>query len=461
VALIGRQLEALATRFEELEAVPSIDDAAASNLILGILEDANQDVPAVRTLRELYGRPNVRLRIGEALVQELVSRNIDEIQPVSDCILGTRITGTAHFVGSAKANLLPANGAVRMQLTVSGRANSNNIGRNGPVRIRSQGFAGLCMTRNITVSESGITFDPSYVDVKLNTKINAIEHRSRLVQRIAWRKARESKNEADRIAIERMRQRLRSDFDRDTQQQASMPADPLAKVRPILQRLELPEPTRELNSTDDAIFLRSVFRRDDQVGSAVSPPPCPTNQHAVLQVHESAVDNALGHLLAGRTVNEREINQLLADVGRSVSEDSEEEPFEIDFASVRPIVFEARDDVLQIGVRCTRFSQGSRELKRSMIISAQYTATSTQDGRVILTRTEKVRISFPGGRRLTMGQAGLRRVIEDNFSDVFPETLLEQPLKIPSDFRLEKVRGREFRTQLITAQDGWLTLAVR
>ncbi len=154
VALIARQLDALATRFESLESVPSIDDAAASNLILGILDDANQDVPAVGTLRSLYSRPNVRVWIGESFVQELIGRNIDEYQPVADCILGTRITGTAHFVGTAHADLLPADGAVRMQITVSGQANSQNVGYNGPVRLRSQGLAGICVTRVVNASEA-------------------------------------------------------------------------------------------------------------------------------------------------------------------------------------------------------------------------------------------------------------------------------------------------------------------
>ncbi len=200
-----------------------------------------------------------------------------------------------------------------------------------------------------------------------------------------------------------MRQRLRDQFDRDTRERVSAaPADPLARVRPVLQRLELPEPSRTLSSTDDAVVLHSVFRRTDQVGSPVSPPPFPTNHHAVLQLHESALDNALGHLLAGRTVNEKQINELLADAGRPLpeaNEDSEESPFEIDFAKVRPIVFEARGDALRVGIRGTRFGQGRSELKRALEITAHYTPAMTPDGLAILTRDGDVRVDFPGRRR--------------------------------------------------------------
>lgn len=461
VALIGRQLTALAKRFEQLDAVPSIDDAAAANLILGILHDANQDVLAVATLKELYSRPNMRVWFAERFVQQLVEEPIDEYQPVRDCILGTSIYGTAHFVGESKVELLPADGAVRMKLTVVGQAVSNNVGYRRPVRLRSKGYAGLCVTQTLSASDSGVTFDPTYVDVNLKTELTAIEHRSRLVRRIAWRKAGQSKGRADRIATERMRQKLRDQFDRDVQQRAAGAGDPMSRVRPVLQRLEFPEPERELRSTDDAIYFRSVLRRGDQVGSAVSPPEFPTEHNAVVQIHESAIDNALSHLLAGRTVREEQIEKLLADAGRQMPEkEKDEDPFVIDFASVRPIVFEARDDKLRFGVRATRFSQGARELKQSLIIAAQYAPASTPEGKVILIRDGKVQVSFPGRKRLSLGQAGLRRVIVESFDDIFPATLLDRPLKIPADFRLEALRDREFTPRMIAAADGWLTASV-
>ncbi len=466
VALIGRQLNALATRFEQLASVPSIDDAAASNLILGILDDANQDVPAVETLRRLYSHPNAAVWIGESLVQQVVGRPVDERnKPVNDNILGTRIVGKANLNGVVQANLLPATNAVRMQITLTGHVSSDNIGYNGPVRLRTKGYAGICVTRTVNASESGFVFEPTYTDANLQTEINAIEHPLRLVRRIAWRKARQTKPLADKIAKARMQQRLGDEFDQATRETASAaPPDPLARVRPMLQRLELPEPARALNSTDDAIVVHSIFRRTDQVGSPVSPPPFPTRYDAVIQLHESALDNAFGHLLAGRTMNEGQMNQLLADAGRplpAAEEKQDEPPFEIDFAKVRPIVFEARDHALRVGIRGTRFATGRRELKRPLEITAQYTAATTEDGVAILTREGDVQVDFPGNRRLTISQAGLRRTIEEKFADVFPTILLDRPLEVPADVPLPAMRGRVFRPRLVTANDGWLTIAIR
>ena len=467
VSLIGKQLNLLATRFEKLDSVPSIDDAAASNLILGILDDANQDVAAVATLRDLYSHPNATIWLGESLVQQAVGRPVDERnKPVIDNILGTRIVGKANLSGVVQANLLPATNAVRMQLTLTGHVSSDNVGYNRSVRLRTKGYAGICVTRTVSASESGVIFEPTYVDANLRTEINAIEHRSPLVRRIAWKKSREMKPLADKIAKDRMKQRLGQEFDQATRETASAaPPDPLARVRPVLQRLELPEPSRELSSTDEAIVVHSIFRRIDQVGSPVSPPPFPTNYDAVIQLHESALDNALGHLLAGRTMNEKQMNKLLADAGRPLpateKKDDDEPPFEIDFAKVRPIVFEARDDALRVGIRGTRFATGRRELKQPLEITAQYTPAMTQDGVAILTREGDVRVDFPGRRRLTMGQAGLRRTIEEKFANVFPEILLDRPLEVPSEVPLPAMRGRVFRPRLVHAKDGWLTVAIR
>ena len=76
-------------------------------------------------------------------------------------------------------------------------------------------------------------------------------------------------------------------------------------------------------------------------------------------------------------------------------------------------------------------------------------------------RQGDVKVDFPGGRRLTVSQAGLRRTIQKKFSSVFPEAVLNQTLQIPSDAKVEALRGRVFEPQMIVAQDGWFTIAVR
>ncbi len=187
VAAIARRLDKLATQFESLDAIPSIDDTADARLILSYLTDMNQDAAVVGTMRRLFSQPNVSVQVKESMVQELVTRGVDSNRPVTDCILGTRIVGNANISGGVTANLLPADGLVRMQLTMSGQLLSRNVGYNGPVRLRTTGYAGICVTRVLNITETGVSFEPTYADANLRTEINSIDHPLRLVRRVAWR----------------------------------------------------------------------------------------------------------------------------------------------------------------------------------------------------------------------------------------------------------------------------------
>ena len=276
-----------------------------------------------------------------------------------------------------------------MRVQLSGCVNSINKGYNGPVVLKTSGIGEVHASRELIFDESGIQLQPTTAQVSLRTEVNAIEHRLRIVRRIAKKKAAEQKPQADIIAKQKLHDRIVEEFTKQTDETANVATpDLMAKVRPLLQRLDLTEPPRMWGSNDNALFVHSTFRRDDQISTSVSAPPLAANFDAAIQVHESVVNNAVAPILAGRTLNEEKVNELMSRAGRtmpensSLSEDEEEEPpFEIDFANIRPIIFEARDQRVRIGVRGTRFAQGPRELKRPMEITAVYAPATTLQGR--------------------------------------------------------------------------------
>ena len=101
------------------------------------------------------------------------------------------------------------------------------------------------------------------------------------------------------------------------------------------------------------------------------------------------------------------------------------------------MIFEARDQTLRVGVRGTRFAQGSRELDRAMEITAIDKPAIGDDGTMILIRVDEVGVVFPGRTRLSVSQAGLKATIQKKFSKIFPETLLDRPLEVPQTSQLE------------------------
>ena len=467
--VLGKQMIALADRIDELEGVPTPDDEAAITALIGALEDSRQVTSITPRLRDLFGKPNIAIWISEGVVKQVVYRPVNEQDPVRDCILGTRVVGNATMNGVVTADLLPAIGSVRMRVDLTGQINSANRGYNGPVVLRTSAVGNVNASRELYFNESGIRLEPTVVHATLNTQIDAIQHRLRLVRRIARKKAAEQKPQADRIAMAKLKSRVGEKFTQQTDETAQVqPPDIAGKARPILQRLDLTEPPRLWGSTETAVFVNSTFRRDDQISTAIPAPPITTGYDAAVQIHESVVNNAVAPILAGRTLNETKLNDLMSQAGRELpaatdadAAEEDEPPFEIDFARIRPVVFEAREGRIRIGIRGTRFAQGRRELKRPMEITAVYVPARTLEGRSVLVREGDVDVDFPGGRRLTVAQAGLKGTIKKKFADVFPGMLLDQPLQVPDTVEVDALRGRVYHPCLIAADDGWLSLAVR
>ncbi len=464
---ISKQLESLASRISQLDASPSSGDIAAISALVASIHSSGQAPGAITAVRNTFDHPNVAILISEGLVQEAVHQDVVQTRPVYDCILGTRIVGQATMNGVVSADLLPATGSVRLEVSLAGTVTSNNTGYNGPVRLRTVGCGDVTATRIVNFDDSGVHMEPTQVQAALRTDIRAIEHKMRLVRNIARKKAAQQKPRADRIALSRMRRQVADNFTQRTDDAlAGGPPGRLDNLRSLLQRLSLSEPSRAWTSTSDWVSVDSVFRTGDQLSTVVSPPNVDADFGALFQVHESVINNAFSPVLAGRTLKESQLNRLMKAVGRDMSSPQKEgeptEPsFEISFASLQPIVFEARDQKIRIGVRGTKFTQGRRELKRSMEITAIYQVASTEEGKLILVRDGEVEVNFPGRKRLTVTQAGLKPAIQTKFSKVFPETLLDRSMEISQEARIKSLRGRVFETALVDASSGWLSVGLK
>ena len=476
---LSKKLEDVAEDLAEMHGVPTVDEMSTLNDTLKLLSDTNQALQVQDQLEMRFGHNNIAVWVDESVVQRFVSRPVNQTQAVNDCILGTRLIGSASLNGLVSANLLPMQGAIALNVSMQAQVTNSNRGFRKPITLTTSGCGSVYASRNIFINESGISMDATCVDAQLRTQIDSIQHRFRFVRRIARRKAAEQKPQADRIGVDKLRRQVAEQFTKQTNEATNLPkVDLMAKARPYLLRLDIPEPTRSIGSTEQSIYLQTKIRRDNQLASPVPPPPIAAPYEAAIQIHESAINNSIGYLLAGRTMTQAQIDQMMAQSGRpplaasgsgtSVldtddegDEAKEEAPFEIDFAASRPIIFEAREGKIRVGVRGTRFAQGSRALKRSLEITALYAPARTADGAVILIRDGEVDIDFPGKKRLSIAQAGMKEPIKKNFANVFPDTLMNQPLTVPMTVKNEAFRGRVYRPRDLQAENGWLTVLLR
>jgi hypothetical protein len=500
---VNQQIDALIRRLEKPDAASSPNDVAALAVIVNLLDQSNQVPQLVDAIYASFDRPNLLVSLNGDLVLQAIRQDVDRSRPIRDCILGTTVIGNGRLRGEVDSRLVPCRGRVQIDLILTGQFNSQTVGYNGPVQLPTVGQGFITAQRSLWIDESGTALSPLATSASLKSTITSIQHPMRLVRRIAQKQIAQKKPRADAIARERFRSQVAADFDSQTSDAVNRPrgdGEGLAKLRDAgvrLRRFNLDEPSRTIGSTATTIYLEATQRSGKQLAATTAPPRLETmfastasgNANTLvrvgspatsagsqsgafdlaIQVHESLVDNVASRILAGRTVKSQEIDQLLTSIGRfpiaaatdAAQGDEASGKFEIDFSNLRPIIFEARDQTVRVGLRGTRFSQGDRELKVPIEITATYQHVDRGDEH-FLQRVGPVEVAYPGGGRSTVQQVALRRTIQNLFDNRFPETLLDKPMIAPgANPAIPALAGRVFRAERIDARDGWLSIAVR
>lgn len=490
---VQQELELLAKQLETGDLSGSAEDAAILSLAVQWLDQSNQVPELVSELYNVFSLPNFVVTIGGHMIQDAITRPVDRVRPVRDCILGTRIIGNGRLQGQVFGRLAPSIGRVQVDLVLTGQFRTDSVGYNGPVRLPSIGQGTVTASRSLWIGEHGVSLSHVTSSAALHTTITSIEHPLRIVRRIASKQIAQKKPQADQIARQRFRDQVVNDFSNQSAEAAqrigSRPAggSTLAGHSPrldqaylALKRLNLSPPTRLIGSTTDSVFVQATQRNGKQLAAITSPPPALGTSgngihgrviqsgDASLQIHESLIDNLASTLFGGRIMTGDQIDRLLGSVRNEAQSptttqsesDAQPEEFEIEFSTVRPIIFEARDQKIRLGIRGNRFSQGGTDLRSSLEITAIY-ETADMGGHKILRRIGIVAVDFPGSSPIRMQQVAQRRSIQKLFDDRFPETLLDQPIILPMMAAVPTLSGRIFRHSGIDAQNGWLTLTVR
>lgn len=427
-------IRTLDTRLERLLDIAAADSEASQlerardySLIAGYLSSSNQAPELVNALRSLYRQPNVRVVAGETLINRAVGRPVSQPAPVDECILGTHVLGNSCVNGNLFADLVPHNGGISVRLNLSGTFTSNNIGYNRGVQIYTTGTSPVHASKLVTITPNGTYTQPAWASTSLQTQINGIGHHSRLVRRIASRKAAEQKAEANAIGQYRLQNRLGQRFNNEVEQQLSESDGRLAMLnqdRVELIRLGLPKPTWDIHSTDSQVLANFLEAANTQYGApGVSNLPVP-NSDAVAEFHQSLPINLAGPVLGGRTIHSWEMDDFVRQFGGTVTpelqEESEGEPWSLTFADHHPVEVEFLDGLANITLRISRMTRGEQELAEPATVSAKYRAT-VQDGVLTLQRQGDVELNFvraAGGVRAVTLRAFLKGKFDKFFKEV-------------------------------------------
>ena len=463
--------EAVNHLLEETKEKGRVDSSISNHLVTLThnLYHANLAGQQLKQIRGMYASKNLKVIIDESFVQRLAAKPVARPQSVNECILGTRVTGNAFMSGNVSLNLLPMQNGIGFQLDLNACMTSQSKGYNRGIVFNTVSSSPVLATKQVFVSESGVSSPPASVSTQLQTSIQSIEHRSRLVRRIAGKKAAEQKPQSEAVAEGRLQNRVCQEFTEQVDSQVAQAQPRLVEMRnktfPELGRLGVTKPQLDLSSTDISILAGATHIEPGQLAAPSDCPlPRPANVSAIGQIHESALCNAMATILGGRTIRNYALGDYIKQVTGKVPDDLKDEiegeEWSITFNPSQPVRIEFDDNNIAITVRIVRMTRGKQLQDDAVSITAKY-LPQIVDSRITLTRQGDVEVvsdkNTTGAKATT-----LRSFLRNKFDKTFKQSIVTEPItlaKLQSRFPQMAKLNFDINRVALTVDQGWMQVA--
>jgi hypothetical protein len=342
---------------------------------------------------------------------------------------------------------------------LTGETTSKSVGVNRGVIIHTNGVTQIKATKRVYFDSNGIKSDPAEAKCTTDSTIDSIQAKSQMVQRMAWKRAGKTQGRANSIASRHAESRVEESVDQQAADMLSEVSDAYQEQfrKPLIRRDGFPETL--VTQTSDAELVVQVKQTGRfQVAAPSAPPELNKGHDLALRMHESLVRNLSEAALAGVTLTDERLEELLREAGAEVPEELQVSPdresWSITFSPAQPISVEFRKDQLTIAIRGRRFTQGERIISTPIRIAATYRVEKVGGGSK-LTRVGDVSIDFIGRTTLTARQVAFRTVLRRKFGAMFKPEFSSEGLQLPGE--MEKVGPLD--VVQLSSRNGWFLLA--
>ncbi len=457
---VEQNLNLLTTQLETFQAAPNTDDAEAIGRILGWLERYGQAEEVVRMVRQYHSRPNLFLMFSEDMLKTGVEMDIDEGLRIRELILGTSIYGNARMKGKVTLDLIPSADRAAIDIVLGGTTYSNNVGYNGPVKIYSNSNTSINARQRLFLTSDGLSCNRARASCRTRTNITSIKASRRLVQNIAWNKARQAKPKAESIASSRAGQKVRARIEEQVgvmmNRGNQVFEDRLQK--PLIRRDGWPS-VFKFNTTEDSLHLTMQESPADRLAAPDQPPALLPGSDFAVELHESFIGNMCQVMMAGVTLTDQRMEELATDLlGRNPEELGimGNDSWSITFADSRPVNARFEGDLARIVIRGKKFSRGSQSISEPAEISATYRLEKGPGG-IRMTRQGDVQVKFIGSENLGGRQTAMKVFLQKKFENLFKPEIVSEGLALPGGW----AKQDPMRLSQLQCDGGWLVLAWR
>jgi hypothetical protein len=457
VKFLQLQFDKLATAVQEPVAGSDIDRQFRLGQALELVYESGQANDLVSTLVRTYSKPNVRVLASEAFIRNRLMRPVAQPSPINEVILGTQICGQGCLLGNVTPQLIQSTRAASLRLLMSGNFSSDNVGTNRGVKIYSQGSAEVCAAESVILGEHGLTLAGDTVsDAALTTHITGIDHKLRIVEKLARKQVGKQKVQANEIGESRLRNRLRNEFHEQLTEQIARANQTLGRTPPVLGRVGLEKPVRTSWTSGNYLAVLWRSQKTSQIAANGScPMPVPADG-LTIQLHQSAIYNSADTVLAGRKIRSSDLDEYALQFGDKVppqlAQEAYGEPWSITLQDFHPVAVSFDDDLITFLIRTERSEKGAQSLDQSATVTAKY-AVALSDGGLQLVRQGDVDIVFEGDADRGTRAVILRSFLKNKFEKVFRENLFDRAIRIADELP-DNVPDMNIAS--IKIDDGWI-----
>ncbi|MDP6442413.1 MAG: hypothetical protein QGG36_13035 [Pirellulaceae bacterium] len=410
-------------------------------------------------LTTYYRNANVRIALSEAFANRLLPVPDDVQEDVQGFVVGARVTGTSETSAVLKMILMPNSASWQMAVEASGVVLSETASTRGPVTTFQDGVAEYRVRKVLTVTPRGavVTRAVAAADsrsdlVGLRTGFDSLPLLNLLARSIALQQYDSVRRNAQYEMDDMVADKVAGRFNVEIHNRLDFAGAKVEKtVMEPLKRLRLNPLATDMQTTAERLVARFRLAGNDQLAAFTPRPRAPQDSLLSVQVHESALNNAVGgSKLAGKRTRLDELYQQMSElIGHQVPfPENAPDNVVIQFADKEPVVVRCEDGLVHIRIAIAELHSG-RKRWRDFGVHVTYRPDSTQlhanlvrDGIIELSGELGFRDRFP-----------LRAIFTKVFSKSQSFNLINA--QIASDPRLSDLQVTQFQIE-----DGWIGVAL-
>lgn len=461
-------LATLASAINVYEQTASRTAATRARQVLKTIRDTapGQGEQLGEALREHYFGYNLRIVASERLLNRYVGQTRVEKQPVRDVILDAQVSGDSTTTARVGVELLASQDGARWKMLLDGKTISDTRADKKGASVYTHGEHTFSATKEVLFDGDKFTSKPARIDVDANNTIVDVQAKSKLVLRIARKKAAKLKPETEAIAARKVAEDVAPRFNKEVDEQFQKATRDLADhVNGPLKELDLAPSARSVTSTENELRVSSRLMGSGELAGSLQNPPVTSDKGLVLHVHESAINNAIDRLeLHGKTMTEEELKHQIEDVvstflGREfhfsasdAKSADETGSTTLIFADDDPVRVRISGGQLVLVIQAGLKQEAGKEDIPAQVVTVPISLKLDKKNIVVSRGSVKVSaVSRPKSRTKQIVRAG---VVRKKISKSITDRMIERQLVIPRD----DADSIELSVTRIVAVDGWLSV---